>query len=79
MYKRVCVCVCERESIEYAQLDSGQQECAAGRRVCVCVCVCVCVGDRERYAYIYIQFAHNLVKLCQKAIEFSKESSCNSL
>ena len=47
--------------------------------VCVCVCVCVCVGDRERYAYIYIQFAHNLVKLCQKAIEFSKESSCNSL
>jgi len=53
VYVRVCVCVCQRESIEYAQLDSGQQECAAGRRVCVCVCVCVCGREGEICIYLY--------------------------
>ena len=47
--------------------------------VCVCVCVCVCVGDSERYKYFYIQFARNLIQLCEKAIEFSEESSCKTV
>jgi len=47
--------------------------------VCVCVCVCVCVGDSERYTYFYIQFAHSLIQLCEKAIEFSEESSCKTV